>query len=485
MTPQELRNSIFELAIEGKLVSQNVSDGTTDDLVEKIESVKKLRKDYKKIKSRDSLESGLYDDSIQIPSSWKWVFLTDVFYLLPTGVQPFDGNRIYYSTGSVNDGVFVGEGYYSFENRPSRANREHIVGDFLDAKMQGTIKAFIVDENNCNALFSTGFYGLRAYYGNTKYLKYLVQSPYFQNLKNKNCNGTTQKSLNDETLKMFVIPLPPIKEQERIVRRVDELLLLVDQYEKTWNRLKLLNDGFSSTIIKSILNYAMQGKLVNQIKDEGDGTQLYKQIQIKKNTLRKNEGIKFEKEIEVKIDDYENTFPKSWKLTTINNIAYVTKLAGFEYTKYMSGSISNTGDVPIVRAKNIKPNCFIDSRTEFISKELSYQLNRCALDKKCLLMTFIGAGIGETAIFDSPERHHLAPNVAKILPVLDMNKFMLYYLMSPIGQKEIFQFIKQTAQPCLSMETIRKVRIPLPPLKEQERIVAKIEELLPLCNLLK
>ena len=132
-----------------------------------------------------------------------------------------------------------------------------------------------------------------------------------------------------------------------------------------------------------------------------------------------------------------------------------------------------------MRAKNIKPNKFMENEDEFITKELSEKLNRCALDTRCALMTFIGAGIGEVAIFENKRRNHLAPNVAKIVPYLDINKYLLYYFMSYSGRSEIFKFMKKTAQPSLSMGTIRKIIVPLPPLEVQKRIVKKIEELLP------
>ena len=100
-------------------------------------------------------------------------------------------------------------------------------------------------------------------------------------------------------------------------------------------------------------------------------------------------------------------------------------------------------------------------------------------------MTFIGAGIGEVAVFDNKRRNHLAPNVAKIVPHMKMSKYLMYYFMSPTGQTEIFQFMKAVAQPSLSMETIRKVKVPLPPLAEQKHIVQKLEQILPLCEKLK
>lgn len=223
----------------------------------------------------------------------------------------------------------------------------------------------------------------------------------------------------------------------------------------------------------SILESAIRGTLVYNSKD--NASELLqkmiekKEIYLKENKLQNNKtGVSKNKKF---------ILPSNWVWTSIGEVCFVTKLAGFEYTKYMAPNLSSVGDVPIVRARNIKPNCFIDNCEEYISSELSDTLYRCALNEKCTLMTFIGAGIGEVAIFDKDTRYHLAPNVAKIVPSLDINKYLLYYLMSPTGRKNIFQYKKQTAQPSLSMETIRNVILPLPPIEEQQRIVNKIEKL--------
>ena len=114
--------------------------------------------------------------------------------------------------------------------------------------------------------------------------------------------------------------------------------------------------------------------------------------------------------------------------------------------------------------------------------DLSLQLSRCALDKKCLLMTFIGAGIGEVTIFDKVQRYHLAPNVAKIVINENMRKYiseeyLMYFLMSPAGQEEVNRIKKATAQPSLSMEKIRAMRIAVPDsMEEQDEIVSYLTE---------
>ena len=179
---------------------------------------------------------------------------------------------------------------------------------------------------------------------------------------------------------------------------------------------------------------------------------------------------------------YENVpfeVPESWVWTNIEELFFVTKLAGFEYTDCLTkDTISSNNEVPIVRAQNVRMGYFVENTNEAISEALSQQLERSALTKECLLMTFIGAGIGDTCIFPALKRCHLAPNVAKIEPYsnkIDL-KYGLYYLMSDLGQLGVRGISKSTAQPSLSMATIRSLDVALPPLTEQYRIVAEIEK---------
>ena len=127
---------------------------------------------------------------------------------------------------------------------------------------------------------------------------------------------------------------------------------------------------------------------------------------------------------------------------------------------------------------------FEENKNEAISEMLSNQLERSALNKKCLLMTFIGAGIGDTCIFPAERKNHLAPNVAKIEPLDDSISldYAVFALMGPCGQRGVNAIKKSTAQPSLSMETIRKLLIPIPPLKEQKCISLKLSEALPLVE---
>ena len=177
--------------------------------------------------------------------------------------------------------------------------------------------------------------------------------------------------------------------------------------------------------------------------------------------------------------------PQGWEWERVGNVFFVTKLAGFEYTKFFTKeALSASNPIPIVRAQNVRMGFFEENKNEAISEMLSNQLERSALNKKCLLMTFIGAGIGDTCIFPAERKNHLAPNVAKIEPLDDSISldYAVFALMSPCGQRGVNAIKKSTAQPSLSMETIRKLLIPIPPLKEQKCISLKLSEALPLVE---
>lgn len=138
------------------------------------------------------------------------------------------------------------------------------------------------------------------------------------------------------------------------------------------------------------------------------------------------------------------------KVYPLEDFALVTKLAGFEFTNDMMSNIQDSGDIPIVRAQNIKMGKFINNISEFIPYRISQNPDRCALSRKCLIITFIGAGIGEVAIFNEPKRYHLAPNVAKIVINIGMEHFvteeyLLYFLMSFAGQEEINKIKKASS----------------------------------------
>ena len=301
--------------------------------------------------------------------------------------------------------------------------------------------------------------------------------------------GTHTFKINLDDLRLMPIPLPPLDEQLRIREKCVAFSTDFNRYEKAWTRLEEFNKRFPGDMQKSILQMAIQGKLVEQRPEEGTGEELYREIQKEKQALIKAGELKKTKALPLITDDVlPYSFPASWKICYIDDIAFVTKLAGFEYTKYIAPNLAESG-IPLFKGKNVQNGQIILDFESYIPDSISDELPRSQIRKKCLLTPYVGT-IGNIAIFNGTFRAHLGSNVGKIellnsseMHVLE--EYLLYYLRSAFGYAELTKFKKATAQESISIDAIRNVIVPLPPLAEQKRIVARLEELLPLCEKLK
>jgi type I restriction enzyme S subunit len=294
--------------------------------------------------------------------------------------------------------------------------------------------------------------------------------------------GTVRQALRFEDLCNIELSIPSYNEQEILFEKLNntqlESELLSTELTHQLDLVKKLR--------QQLLQDAVQGKLVKQNPNDETASELLKKIKKQKETLIKQKKLKIGRATEQSvslINDVE--IPNAWQWCKSDEILFVTKLAGFEYSEHIS--LKESGDIPVVRAQNVRPLNIDKSNLLYIDAKTSTTLERCALTKKCLLVTFIGAGIGDVATFEENERWHLAPNVAKMEPFdgcedLINVKYLNYYLMSKLGQIEIFKHVKATAQPSLSMGTIRDIDFAIPPFAEQNRIVQKLDELMQYCN---
>lgn len=284
------------------------------------------------------------------------------------------------------------------------------------------------------------------------------------------------------------VPLPPLAEQKRIVAKIEELLPLIDRYEKAWSRLEDFNKRFPVDMQKSILQMAIQGKLVEQRPEEGTGEELYQLIQAEKQKLIKEGKIKKEKSLpEITEDEIPFDIPESWKWVRFNNLCSVLTCGYASTPTY----VSEDDGMPFISAKNVKPYRFMPDDHNYISYELYDKLTQNAKPEKGdILLTRVGAGIGEAAIIDTDLDFAIYVSLTLIKLVnnsLIDNRYVLYWLNSPIGvssaKKNIYG--KNASQGNLNVKNVRDFLVPLPPLAEQKRIVAKLEEILPLCERLK
>ena len=167
--------------------------------------------------------------------------------------------------------------------------------------------------------------------------------------------------------------------------------------------------------------------------------------------------------------------PKGWVWTSIDDIAFVTKLAGFEYTEFIANNLTKANGVPLFKGKNVQDGKIIYKFESFIPKAISDELSRSQVRKKCLLTPYVGT-IGNIGIHEKEGIYHLGSNVGKI-EILNNRQTDVYeeyvklFLQSPSGYKELTKQKKATAQDSISIEAIREVLIPIPPRVEQQRIL--------------
>ena len=331
-----------------------------------------------------------------------------------------------------------------------------------------------------------------------EYLCYYVNS---LNIMNFAKRQSTRPKLNKSTMDEIPIPLPSLSTQKKIVQKLNNI---IEQLEEKKNQIFEVNQKIDFTKIietskKHFLKLAYTGQLTKSWRDnnpkiksaeiliskitETRKKSYAKQLEdIKAKGLRKNKS-KFLLEIP-KIPKNHN-LPESWTTTNIDFLGYVTKLAGFEYSKYMKPEnyIDQhiDGATPLVRAQNVKMGKFDYSNKKFISRKTSDILERSQINGNEILIVSIG-DIGNVCLAPTDQRWHLAPNVAKIEVDIINREYLYYYLQSSIGLQDALSRIKKTAQPSLSTENIRRINVNLSPIEEQKEIIRLIKQKFTILN---
>ena len=477
MTPQELKNSILQLAIQGKLVEQKPEEGTAEELYRQIQEEKqKLIKEGKIKKEKPLPEITEEEKPFDIPETWKWVRLGGIGSW-SSGATPSRTNADYYNgnipwlkTGDLNDGYvsevpeFISE--LALEKTSLRLNP---IGSVLMAMYGATIgklgiltTPMTTNQACCACIPHGGIYNVFLFYFLMSMRKSFI----------KMGEGGAQPNISKEKIISALVPLPPLAEQKRIVAKIEELLPLIDRYEKAWTRLEEFNKRFPDDLQKSLLQMAIQGKLVEQRPEEGTGEELFQQIQKEKQELIRAGKLKKEKPLpEITEEEKPFDIPDSWKWVKLGYLIALLSGTDFSPDEYND---KGCGVPYITGASSLSEDGVIVNRWTETPRVIAH--------KGDVLLVCKGSGYGKTVICDVEEAH-IARQIMSIKKNVQMD---MHYIMLFLNAN--YSLIKMKGQgviPGVDRGSILNMIFPLPPLAEQKRIVAKLEELLPLCEKLK
>ena len=520
MNGKQLKNSILQWAIQGKLVPQDHNDEPASVLLEKIRQEKEHLIKEKKIK-RDKNASIIYrgeDNSyyekmlatgevkcideekpFDVPQGWEWERWGNIAQTIQYG---YNAPALEYGVIKMVRISDIQENCVLWDNVPYCLIDENDidtyllkVNDILFARTGGTVgKSFLVEEVPEKAIYAG--YLIRTRYSsllNPRYMKSFMESQlYWEQLKNGTI-ATAQPNCNGKTLAKMLLPIPPTKEQDRIVKKLTQLSSFLDNYGLCQDRLNLLNEEIKEQLKKSILQEAIQGKLVPQLAEEGTAQDLLEQIKKEKLNLVKEGKLKksalatsvifrgddnkyWEKSGDsIVCIDEEIPFgiPSSWSWCRLGNIASVK--GGKRIPVGEKLTTENTGHM-YIRVADMKENTVKTDDIHYISESIYQKIKSYTISTEDLYITVAGTigSVGEIPkVFDNA---NLTENADKIVFRGICKKFLMYCLLSNFVQSQIKKCTTKVGQPKLAIVRIEDLLIPLPPIKEQYRIVHKIEQ---------
>ena len=453
---QALRNKILDLAINGSLPSFKVSGVDVNDSL------------CKALNERNIFEHVIKNPiTFKIPIGWKWIKLGWIVDIdrggSPRPIKDYlttDHNGInWIKIGDVSkDGKYILSTKEKIKPEGEKKSRRVYPGDFLLTNSMSFGRPYICQIEGC---IHDGWLVLRNSVGlfNLDFLYYLLSSSFVYNQFAAIASGSTVVNLNKDKVSDTIVPLPPLEDQKRIVYAINEIMPIVDSIKSFQNAY-----NHDSEVLKnSILNEAIEGKLVEQRPEEGTGDELYQQIQKEKEKLIKEGKIKKQKPL-AEITEEEKPFeiPKNWKWCRIDSAFNL-----------QSGKNISASEILEEKTESHEYPCYGGNGVRGYTKDYNREGTFPIIGRQGALCGNINIAMGK---FYATE-HAVVVDCFNILDPIWASWFLKALNLN--------QYATATAQPGLAVSKINDVLIPLPPLAEQKRIVAKLEELLPLCNQLK
>ena len=463
MIPEQLKLSILQSAFQGKLTGECVPNETADDLYQQIQSEKQRLISEKKIKKEKPLPEISADEiPFDIPDNWRWCYVGDLFLHNTGKAQNSSGStngiiRKFITTSNLYWGEFDFTKVKEMPFTDTELERCTVKrGDLLvcEGGDCGRSAVWDYDEEVC---IQNHVHRLRPYRDvNIYYFYYLFYL--YKNTGRLRGRGVAIQGLSNEAIHKVVLPLAPLEEQHRIVAKIEELLPYVDRYATAYEKLEQFNAKFPNDMKKSILQYAIQGKLVEQRPEEGTGEELYQQMHEEIKILEKEKVFKTKDSSAITEDEKPFDIPDSWKWVRLGEILNI------ESGKGLTAKQMRQGDIPVFGGNGI---------TGYHDEAL--------IEKETVVIGRVGFYCGSVHV--TPPRAWVTDNA--FITIYPENSIDRGYLVHMLRYMNLGQNSNATAQPVVSGKKIYPILFPLPPLAEQKRIVAKLEEILPLCERLK
>ena len=481
MTPQQLKASILKYAMQGKLVEQKPEDGTGEDLFCKMQQVSKPNKNVTPIVEEEI--------PFDIPSSWKWCKFGELVDC-SMGKTPPRAEPVWWQNDihwvSISDMKDYGHISYTKEMVSQKALEEKFGGISTKGTLLMSFKLTVGRTSilDIDAVHNEAIISIYPYVDTENYFRdYLFYILPIVTQWGDSKNAIKGKTLNSKSIANLMIPLAPLNELQRIVAKIEELLPYVDCYAAAYEKLEQFNAKFPEDMKKSVLQYAIQGKLVEQREEEGTGEELYRQIQAEKKRLIKEGKIKKEKPLpEIAEDEIPFDIPGSWKWVRIGTVA--TILGGKRIPAGRKLSSNDTGYI-YIRVSDMKDGYVSTENLQYVPEDIFPSISKYIIHKEDVFITVAGT-IGRVGkIPPELDGANLTENADRLVFSLMDQDWLIKCMQSSLVQNQIADATTKVGQPKLAIIRIQNMLIPLPPLSEQKRIVAKLEEILPLCERLK
>ena len=488
----DLRQSVLQAAIQGKLTQQLPEDGTAADVLASITAEKEQLIKDKKIKKEKPLAPIPVDEiPFDIPDNWVWVRLQTIAQSIvdcPHSTPIYFENETSYcaiDTNCIDEfGNIIKFRYVNQKTYEKRTERLIPLANDIVYTREGSICRAAILPDGKNICLGQRVMLIRSSSGvSVDYLKTILMAPQTVVSLTKMQKGIGAKHINVKDVCALTFPLPPLAEQHRIIARVDELMAKIDELETVEKELVALKKAFPGDMKASLLQAAMQGKLTRQLPEDGSAADLLASIKVEKEQLNKEKKIKKEKPLApIPADEIPFDIPDNWEWVRLGEIGSFTRGSGIKRT-----DITESG-FPCIRYGELYTTYKgkFSHTVSYTSQEVFQKAFKA--QKNDILMALTGENnfdIALARVYSGDNIIAYGGDMTKFTPLKCNAQYIAFVINSAYGIDCKRKMAKGNIIVHISNDNLATIPIPLPPLAEQQRIVEKMDKLLPLCDALK